>query len=134
MKAYSLDLRERAVASVESGACNIPEAARRYQVSQPSLERWLAQKRATGHCAPRPPAGGARRKLAPAEPVIRTLVKEQADVTLHELCERVAHPCKITSTPSMMCRELARLKLPLKKVASCEPTGYTRCQAKTRKV
>lgn len=115
MKAYSTDLRERAVASVQSGQCNVPEAARRYQVSQPSLERWLAQKRATGNCAPRAHAGGASRKLAAAEVAIRAAVKAQPDATLQELCERVAQKCKITSTPSMMCRELARLKLPLKK-------------------
>lgn len=126
MKAYSTDLRERAVSSVENGECTIPEAARRYQVSEPSLERWLARQRNTGSCAPLPHAGGAQRKLATAEAAIRAAVKAQPDATLQELCERVEHVTRIKSDPSMMCRELARLKLPRKKSRSMPVNGRRR--------
>ena len=118
MKAYSTDLRERVVASVESGECNIPAAARRYKVSEPSIERWVARKRTTGSSAPLPHAGGVPRKLAAAEAVIRAAVKAQPDASLQELCEQVEKETKIQSDPSMMCRELARLKLPRKKSRS----------------
>ena len=101
--------------SVESGECNVPEAAKRYKVSEPSVERWLARQRATGSCAPLPHAGGVTRKLAAAEAVIRAAVKAQPDATLNELCERVAQQTQIKADSSLMCRELARLKLPLKK-------------------
>jgi transposase len=126
MKAYSTDLRERVIASVESGECNIPEAARRYKVSEPSLERWLARKRKTGRSAPLPHAGGVPRKLAAAEAVIRAAVKAQPDATLQELCEQVEREPKIQSDPSMMCRELARLKLPRKKSRSMPASGTRR--------
>jgi transposase len=125
MKAYSTDLRERVVASVESGECNIPEAARRYKVSEPSIERWLAQYRKTGTCAPLPYAGGRSRKLARAEAAIRGAVKAQADATLQELCEAVKKETKIKSSSSMMQRELVRLKLPRKKSRSM-PASETR--------
>jgi transposase len=125
MKAYSTDLRERAVASVESGECNIPEAARRYKVSEPSLERWLAQYRKTGTCAPLPHAGGPVRKLAAAKAAIRAAVKAQPDATLPELCEVVEKETKIKSNSSMMYRELVRLKLPRKKSRSM-PASETR--------
>ncbi len=115
MQAYSTDLRERVVSSVESGECKIAEAAKRFNVSEPSVERWLARKRATSSCAPLPQAGGVTRKLAAAEKVIRAAVKKQPDVTLAELCEHVQQKSKIKSDASMMCRELTRLKLPLKK-------------------
>lgn len=115
MKAYSTDLRERAVESVESGECNIAQAARRYKVSEPSLERWLARHRKTGSCAPLAHAGGIARKLASAEAAIRAAVKAQSDATLQELCETVEKKTKIKSDPGMMHRELVRLKLPLKK-------------------
>ena len=118
MKAYSTDLRERAIESVESGECNIPQAARRYKVSQPSLERWLAQYRKTGNCAPRPHGGGPARKLAPAAAAIRAAVKAQPDATILELCELVEKETKIKSAPAMMQRELVRLKLPRKKSRS----------------
>jgi transposase len=126
MKAYSVDLRERVVASVESGECNIPAAARRYKVSEPSIERWLARKRSIGTCAPLPYAGGPTRKLASAEAVIRAAVKAQPDATLQELCERVEKKTKIKSNSSMMYRELVRLKLPRKKSRSMPANGTRR--------
>src|SRR5512141_23602 len=126
MKAYSVDLRERVVASVESGECNIPAAARRYKVSEPSIERWLARKRSSGTCAPLPYAGGPTRKLASAEAVIRAAVKAQPDATLQELCERVEKKTKIQSNSSMMYRELVRLQLPRKKSRSMPANGTRR--------
>jgi transposase len=118
MKAYSTDLRERVVASVESGECNIPQAARRYKVSEPTIERWLAKYRRTGNCAPLPHAGGPARKLANAQAEIRAAVKANPDATLPELCELVEKETKIQSAPSMMQRELVLLKLPRKKSRS----------------
>ena len=123
MKAYSIDLRERAVASVESGECNIPAAARRYKVSEPTIERWVARKRRMGICAPLPHTGGPARKLAEAEAVIRAAVKARPDVTLQELCEVVEQETKIKSNSSMMYRELVRLKLPRKKSRSMPASG-----------
>lgn len=125
MKAYSTDLRERVVGSVESGECNIPQAARRYKVSEPSIERWLARYRKTGSCAPLAHAGGPSRKLATAEADIRAAVKAQPDATLQELCERVEKATAIKSDPGMMYRELVRLKLPRKKSRSM-PASETR--------
>ena len=115
MKPYSIDLRERVVHSVESGECTLSEAAERFEVSTPSLERWLARQRKTGNCAPLPHAGGSVRVLATAESVIRAAVKAQPDVTLAELCAVVKTQLNCTVDTSMMCRELTRLKLPRKK-------------------
>jgi len=126
MRAYSIDLRERVVSSIESSECNIPEAARRYKVSEPTIERWVARKRRTGTCAPLPHAGGMPRKLASAEAAIRATVKAQPDVTLQELCEYVEKETKIKSDPSMMYRELVRLKLPRKKSRSMPASGTRR--------
>ena len=106
------------VTSVESGECNIPQAARRYKVSEPTIERWLAKYRKTGNCAPLPHAGGPARKLANAQAEIRATVKAHPDATLPELCEMVEKETKIHSAPSMMQRELVRLKLPRKKSRS----------------
>ena len=126
MKPYSTDLRKRVVASVERGHSTIPAAAKRYQVSEPSVERWLARKRATGNCAPLPHAGGMPRTLAAIETVIRAAVKAQPDATLQELCECVEQKTKLRSDPSMMCRELVRLKLPLKKSRSMPANAIRR--------
>ena len=125
MGAYSVDLRERVVSSIESGECNIPAAARRYKVSEPSVERWLASQRKTGSCAPLPHTGGPARKLAAAEREIRAAVKGQPDATLQELCELVEKETKIKSNPSMMQRELVLLELPRKK-SRFTPASRTR--------
>lgn len=134
MKAYSTDLRERVIESVESGECNIPQAARRYKVSEASIERWLAQQRKTGSCAPLPHAGGIARKLATAEAAIRAAVKAQPDATLRELCETVEKKTGIKSDPNMMHRELVRLQLPLKKVGSCQPAGHAAGETEAQSV
>ena len=126
MRAYSIDLREGVVSSIESGECNIPEAARRYKVSEPTIERWVARKRTIGTCAPLPHAGGVPRQLASAEAVIRAAVKAQPDATLQELGEYVGKETKIKSDPSRMCRELAWLKLPRKKSRSMPASGTRR--------
>ena len=126
MKAYSTDLRERVVESVESDECNIPQAARRFKVSEPSIERWLAQHRKTGTCAPLPHGGGPARKLATAEAAIRAAVKAQPDATLQELCETVEKKTGIKSGPGMMHRELVRLRLPLKKSRFMPASGTRR--------
>jgi transposase len=70
-----------------------------------------------------PHAGGVQRQLATAETAIRDAVKAQPDATLQELCERVEQATKVKSDPSMMCRELARLHLPLKKSRSMRASG-----------
>jgi len=71
-------------------------------------------------------AGGPVRKLAVAEAVIRAAVKAQPDATLQELCERVEEQTGIQSDRSMMCREVARLKLPRKKSRSMPASGTRR--------
>jgi len=53
-------------------------------------------------------------------------VKAQPDATLQELCERVEQATHIQSDPSMMCRELTRLKLPRKKSRSTPVNGRRR--------
>jgi transposase len=111
------------VASVENGECNIPAAARRFKVSEPTIERWLARKRRIGNVAPFAHAGGPVRKLKAAEAVIRAAVKAQPDASLQELCERVEKETGIQSDSSMMCRELARLKLARKKSRSMPASG-----------
>ena len=61
---------------------------------------------------------GPERKLSSCEAFIRAEVKKQPDVTLGELCERVAQETGIIANESMMYRELQILKLPRKKSPS----------------
>ena len=104
MRAYSTDLRERAVACVQKGECTVADAAERYAVSPASLERWLRRQRETGQCVAQPHAGGPVRKLAALDDVIRAAIEVTPDITLMELCEQARQDHGVSSSRSMMCR------------------------------
>ena len=118
MRPYSQDLRERVIAAVEAKRQSLPEIARTFGVSESAVDKWAKRWRETGRVAARPFAGGRRRALRDCEATLRAEVKQQADATLDELCERVQQREGVVASPSMMCRELQRLNLPRKKSRS----------------
>ncbi len=82
--AYSLDLRERAIAYVYAGgekqlACQI------FQIGRDTLYRWLRLYQTEGSLAPRPRGKYAPRKLDDA--VVAPYIAEHPDATLVELGE-----------------------------------------------
>jgi transposase len=118
MKAYSQDLRERVIAAVEAGMQPRREIAATFGVSESTLDKWVKRWRDTDSVAALPFGGGRRRALKPCAALIRREVKRQPDVTLAELCERVAAQAAVTASRSMMSRELQALTLPRKKSRS----------------
>jgi putative transposase len=118
MKSYSQDLRERILAAVEATTLSQAKIAKAFKISLSTLEKWLQRQRETGECATLPHGGGHTSALHKCESFIRAQVKKQPDITLEELCARVAEDKGIQASPSMMCRELQRLKLPRKKSPS----------------
>lgn len=124
MKAYSHDLRERAMAALEAGDETQAEIAERFGIAKSTLEKWWYRWQATGSCAARSGTPGPARSLAAYEAVIRAEVQRQPDVSLAELCERVHAKSGVQASPSMMCRELAVLRLPRKKVAPRQPARH----------
>lgn len=115
MSAYSTDLRERVVAAAHDPNLTQPEIAATFSVSLSTVEAWLRTFRTSGRIHPLPFAGGAKRVLQPHAQLLRELVAQQPDVTLAELCTRVAAQTGVRANPSMMCRELRILNLPRKK-------------------
>jgi len=82
--AYSVDLRERAVAYVLNGgqrttACQI------FQIGRDTLYRWLRQYQTEGAFAPKAQGKYASRKLDDA--VVAQYIAEHPDATLEELAE-----------------------------------------------
>ena len=116
--AYSQDLRERVITAVEADRLSNRQIAAVYGVSEPTIERWTARKRATGSVAALAPAGGRPRTLAPYAATLRAEVKRQPDISLSELCDRLQTREGVAANTSMMCRELQGLNLPLKKSRS----------------
>jgi transposase len=89
MHAYSQDLRERVLKAIERGDRPTSIAAR-FEVSR----EWVYQvkdrfkKEGLRHSFQ---IGGHRKsRLAPMEDQIRAWIKEEADITLSELCDRIS--------------------------------------------
>ena len=60
------------------------------------------------------------------ETAVKTLKGLETGFTLAELCGRVAEAEGVAASPSMMCRELRRLRLPRKKGRSTTASGIRR--------
>jgi transposase len=121
MKPYSLDLRERIIAALESGTDSQPEIAATFGVSLSFVEKLWRKWRKTGNCEALPHAGGRERSLKNDESKVRAAVAAQPDLTLVELCEHVAAASGASVVPMTMCRELKRLNLPRKKSRRMPP-------------
>jgi transposase len=115
MRAYSQDLRQRIVEALEADEKTQPEIADRFGVSVSFVEKLWYRWRKTGSCAALAHGGGPKRALADDQALIRAEIARQPDISLTELCQRVAQSGGANASPSMMCRELKRLKLQRKK-------------------
>lgn len=118
MRAYSQDLRERAIAAVASGEDTQAAVAERFGIHKSTLEKWWYRRRDTGSCAALPHSRGPVRSLYNCDDFLRSEIKRQPDATLAELCERVTEAKGVSASLSMMCRELQRLQLLRKKSRS----------------
>jgi transposase len=87
MKAYSQDLRERAIAAFEAGDETQAEIAERFGIAKSALEKWWYRWQTTESCAAWPATPGPARTLAACTAVIRAAVPRQPDVSLAELCD-----------------------------------------------
>lgn len=118
MKPYSQDIRERIIMTLEANEESQVEIADRFGVSLSFVEKIGRRWRQTGSCAAMPHAGGRQRDLKDHEKLIRKAIAKQPDLTLNELCERVAAASRAEVSVKTMCLELQRLKLVGKKSRS----------------
>ena len=82
-KPCSLELRERVVDAVESGASR-REAAEWYDVSASSAIKWMQRRQATGSIAAKP-SGGSISPLEAHADFLLALIVKQPDLTLDEI-------------------------------------------------
>ena len=114
--AYSQDLRDRVISSIESGDFARAEVAENLQVSVVFVDEVMHRYRETGNREALPWNGGRRRALGPYQAWIQDTISQIPDATLAELCARLKKDKKVKASLSMMSRELALLGLVLKKV------------------
>jgi transposase len=113
-RAYSPDLRERALAACEAGEGSQAEIAARFRIGERTLSRWLQAARSEGRRAPKVPAR-SRGLVGGVVAALAGLVEEQNDATLAEYAERLAARTGVRRSLAAVCRALKRLGLGRKK-------------------
>ena len=124
-RAYSTDLRERALAACEAGEGSQSEVARLYRVGERTLSGWLKLAREEGRRHPEPRRGG-RAPLGGEREALAGLVAERNDATLAEYADLLAERTGVRRSPSALCRALKALGLVRKKRPSRPPSGIAR--------
>jgi transposase len=110
LAAYSIDLRQKILHACERRLGSQRALADLFGVSRSCVETLLRRHRLTGDIAPTPHAGGQRPRLdAAANPLIRRFVHDNTDVTVAELCARVADEMGVRVSLATRCRVLPRL-------------------------
>lgn len=123
MHSYSIDLRERVVATCDRREGTREQIAQRFCVSVAWVYKLLAQRRHTGSIAPKPHGGGQPPAFqGETAERLRKAVEDRPDATLEELREAVGVACGT----SAVFRALKRLGLPRKKSPSGPPSRTAR--------
>ena len=118
MKPYSVDLRKRALDALDRGMSRA-EVVTTFQVSLPSLKRWLKARRLTGDLSPRPPTGGPALTISPEQEAdLRAQVASAPDASLadHTAQWNATHTTSLSA--STIGRAISRLAITRKKVAN----------------
>jgi putative transposase len=87
-RAYSQDLRDRVIASVEDEGLSRREAARRYRIGEATAVRWLRAWR-EGRRGARAQGGDRRSRLPAHEAWLLRLIEVEPDLTLAEIAARL---------------------------------------------
>jgi transposase len=124
-RAYSTDLRERALAACEAGDGSRSAVARRYRIGERTLSGWLKLAREEGRRSPKPRRGG-RAPLGGEREALAGLVAERNDATLAEYADLLAERAGVRRSPSALCRALKALGLVRKKRRSGPPSRIAR--------
>lgn len=124
-RAYSTDLRQRALAAYEAGEGRQSEVARRYRVGERTLSAWLRTAREEGRRSPRPPRGG-RAPVGGEREALAALAAERNDATLAEYADLLAERTGVRRSASALCRALKALGLVRKKRRSGPPSRIAR--------
>lgn len=122
-KAYSLDLRERIMAAVDSGI-GAYAAASIFQVSVSYIYKALGRRRQTRETSALPWAGGPKPKLAAHDDALCARVMSEPVATLAELRTWFLEEHDLEVSVGCLWKRLRHLGLTLKK-SRCAPPSKT---------
>lgn len=122
--AYSLDLRERAVAAYKAGGHTYESIAQLFRVGVATVNRWLSRDRRFGSVERAPRGGGQPRAVdAEGDRFLLELVASEPDLTLAEISERYERKRGVVLATTSVWRALDRLGVTRKKKRSSRPSA-----------
>lgn len=102
-RAYSQDLRDRVIASVEQDGLSRREASRRYRIGDATAVRWLQAWR-EGRRVPRDQGGDRRSRLPAHEAWLLALIAAEPDLTLCAVADRLLAEHGVKADAGMLSR------------------------------
>ncbi len=103
---YSVDLRERVLQAIDGGLSKLA-AHRTFDVSRPTIDRWLKLRAETGSLAPRAPRRLRARQLEGA--AFEAFAQRQAHATLPEMAQAWQQETGATLSTMSFSKALCRL-------------------------
>lgn len=114
--AYSLDLRQRIVDAYQAKEGSQRQLAKRFKVSLSFVRDLLRHYRQQKTVQPKPHGGGAVTKLSAEDRFqVGQWLKQQPDLLLRELCERLEQERSVQVSVSTMWRIVEQLGMSVKK-------------------
>jgi transposase len=129
MQAYSQDLRDRVLRAVERGE-SPTDIARRFEVSRVWVYQVADRFKTTGERSSLQVGGHRVSKVAHLEATIRHWLKAEPDLTLMELCERLAKQGIELKAPALW-HQLNKWNLSFKKNSARQRARASRRAAST---
>src|SRR3970040_152988 len=115
-KTYSNDVRRKLLEAHDRGEGSLRELAERFGVSSPYAWKISAQRRRTGQVERVEQRHGPESKVTgTVEQQLRTWVRQQPDLTLVEIQERLWKTARLAVSVARVWQVLRRMKLRLKK-------------------
>lgn len=116
MKAYSLDLRQKIVATYDAGGISQRKLAERFCVSVFFVKKLFRQRTQTGSIAPKVRRGWQRGRISPEIcAFVVELHKQKNDWTLSEVAEKIEMTFQVRLSSPSVCRIVKRENLRRKK-------------------
>ena len=116
MKADSSDVCAKLAQACDEGAASRRQLARQFRVSVACIQKMRRRRRLTGRLAAAAHTGGrCGVRDAEALALVARLIREPNDLTVAELCARVAAARGVHVSVPTMYQAVRRLRLPYKK-------------------
>ena len=121
-KPHPEELRARVVAAHKRGEGSFAALAKRFDVGEASVNRWVSRERKSGTLQAKP-MGGARRPRVvdlQGEDMLRDVILHNPDCYLRELCDIFEESSGRSVSPQTMSRVLKRMGITRKKGLSAQ--------------